>query len=66
MGGVISLIWFRRQTGSFGWLLLILGVVLVFLSGSVFLKPTSLWNFFIGFVALAGGYQLASGGRLRF
>lgn len=66
MAGVVSLIWFRRQTGNLGWLLLIAGVVVVFLSGGVFLKPTSLWNFFVGFIALAGGYQLLSGGRFRF
>jgi hypothetical protein len=66
MAGVISLLFFRRATGNLGWILLIVGVVLVFLSGGVFLRPTSLWNFFVGFIALAGGYQLLSQGRLRF
>jgi hypothetical protein len=66
MTGVISLLFFRRATGNLGWVLLIVGVVLVFLSGGVFLRPTSLWNFFVGFIALAGGYQLLSQGRLRF
>lgn len=66
MGGVISLIWFRRQTGNFGWILLILGIVLVFLTGGVFLKPTSLWNFMIAFAALVSGYKLMTAGRIRF
>lgn len=66
MGGVISLLFFPRQTGNLGWILLGLGVVLVFLSGGVILKPTSLWNFFLAFAALAGGFQLISQGRIRF
>lgn len=66
MGGVISLLFFRRQTGNFGWGLLIFGVVLVFLSGGVFLKPTSLWNFLIAFTALVSGFKLLTEGRLRF
>ena len=66
MGGVISLLFYRRQTGSFGWVLLIFGVVLVFLSGGVFLKPTSLWNFLIAFTALVSGFKLLTEGRLRF
>ena len=66
MSGVICLLFFSRQTGTFGWILLGLGIVLVFLSGGVILKPTSLWNFFIAFAALAGGFQLMNQGRLRF
>jgi hypothetical protein len=66
MGGVTSLIVFPRQTGSWGWVLLILGIVLVFLSGGVLLKPTSLWNFMIAFAALISGYRLMTEGRLRF
>ena len=66
MSGVISLLFFSRQTGNLGWALLGIGVVLVFLSGGVILKPTSLWSFFIAFAALAGGFQLITQGRLRF
>ncbi len=33
MGGIISLLFFPRQTGNFGWMLLGIGTVLVFLSG---------------------------------
>lgn len=66
MGGVVSLLCFRRQTGNWGWGLLIFGVVLVFLSGGVMLKPTSLWNFLIAFTALISGFKLLTEGRLRF
>jgi hypothetical protein len=66
MGGVICLLFFPRQTGTFGWILLGFGVVLVFLSGGVILKPTSLWKFFVSFIALASGVQLITQGRVRF
>lgn len=66
IAGTTFLVFFRRQTGNIGWILLGIGIVLVFLSGGVILRPTSLWNFFLGFAALAGGYQLLNTGRLRF
>lgn len=66
MAGVISVVFFRRQTGNFGWILLIVGVVLVFLSSGLILKPTNLWNFIVAFAAMAGGCQLITQGRLRF
>jgi hypothetical protein len=66
MTGIISLLFFPRQTGSLGWILLMIGVVLVFLSGGVILRPTSLWSFFVAFASLAGGFQLMTQGRIRF
>lgn len=65
-GGVIALVFFRRQAGNLGWFLLALGIVLVFLSGGVLLQATTLWKLFIGLVALAVGYKLLSEGRIRF
>jgi hypothetical protein len=65
-GGVITLVFFRRVAGNLGWFLLALGIVLVFLSGGVFLKATTLWNLFIGIVALAVGYKFLTEGRIRF
>jgi len=66
MLGIICLLFFSRETGNVGWILLGFGVVLVFLSGGVFLKPVSLWKFVVAFIALAGGFQLLTQGRLRF
>lgn len=66
MGGVVSLIVFPRQTGKLGWILLTAGVILVFLTGGVFLKPTSLWNFLVAFAAIAVGYKLLFTRRFRF
>ncbi len=66
MSGVLSLLFFSRETGNLGWILLGIGAVLVFLSGGIILKGTSLWEFFIAFVALAGGFQLMTQGRVNF
>ncbi|MBD2598438.1 hypothetical protein BCD64_20795 [Nostoc sp. MBR 210] len=66
MAGIFSLVFFPRQTGNFGWILLGLGIVLVFLSGGVILRPTSLWSFCVAFTALATGYKLLSQGRINF
>lgn len=66
MAGVLALTFFRRQTGGFGWILLGIGIVLVFLSGGVILKPTSLWNFLVAFTTLVAGYKLLNEGRINF
>ena len=66
VGGVLSLVFFPRQTGNFGWILLTIGIVLVFLSGGVLLQPTSLWNFFVSFGSIAVGYKLLNEGRINF
>ena len=64
-GGVVSLLCFPRETGNLGWILLGAGILLVFLSGGVFLKPTSLWNFMIALATLVSGFKLLMG-RSRF
>ncbi|WP_427160714.1 hypothetical protein ACQFX9_03435 [Aliinostoc sp. HNIBRCY26] len=66
MAGALSLIFFRRETGNLGWVLLAVGFVLVFLSGGIFFKSISLWNLFLAFAAMAGGWKLFSGGRIDF
>jgi hypothetical protein len=64
--GIISLLFFQRAIGDLGWMLVGLGIVLVFVSGSVILLPTSLWYFFLSFISLAAGFQLIRTGRLNF
>ncbi|NET31120.1 MAG: hypothetical protein F6K19_03860 [Cyanothece sp. SIO1E1] len=63
-GGAISLMYFGRGAHSFGWVLVALGIVLVFVSGGVILRPTSLWTFFLAFVSLVAGFQLITTGRV--
>jgi hypothetical protein len=65
MGGVLSLVFFRRQTGNFGFILLSIGIVLVFFSGGVILQPTSLWNFLVSLTALAVGYKFLNEGIIN-
>lgn len=65
MAGIFTLVFFRRETANIGWILLGIGIVLVFLSGGVILRPTSLWNFLIAFTALAVGYKFLNEGRIN-
>jgi hypothetical protein len=55
-----------RRSRKLGWLLIGLGVVLVFLSGGIVLQPTSLWTFCVAFAAFVSGYRLMTVGRLSF
>lgn len=66
IGGTVSLICFPRQTGTLGWILIAMGILFVFLSGGVALRPTSLWNFMIAFAALVSGYKLMTERSSRF
>jgi len=64
--GIISLLFFRRTFGELGWILIGLGIILVFVSGRVILRPTSLWYFFLSFASLIAGLKLITTGRLDF
>jgi hypothetical protein len=66
LAGVGALTFWRQQLGQFGWILVAIGIVLVFLSGGVILRPTSLWTFFVAMLSFASGYQLLTKGRMRF
>jgi thiol:disulfide interchange protein len=72
-GAVLSLmlgIWLvvcaGRRSRNLGWLLIGLGIVLVFMSSSIVLQPTSLWTFCAAFAASVSGYRLITVGRLSF
>ena len=62
--GIISLLFFRHIIGDLGWGLVVLGILLIFVSGRVVLLPTSLWYFFLSFVSLIAGFRLITTGRL--
>ncbi len=66
MFGIGCLTFWRGALGNFGWIFIAVGIVLVFLSSGVILQPTSLWTFFVAMLAFAAGYQLITGGRIRF
>jgi hypothetical protein len=64
MGGVLMLVFLPREAKNLGWIPVTVGIVLVFLSSRAILNPTSLWQFFVSFASIAGGYQLLTTGRL--
>jgi hypothetical protein len=64
MAGVLMLFFLPRSEKNLGWIPVTIGIVLVFLSSRAILNPTSLWQFFVSFALLAGGYQLITTGRL--
>ncbi|OLP19546.1 hypothetical protein BST81_04555 [Leptolyngbya sp. 'hensonii'] len=53
-----------RYVHWLGWALIGLGIALVFFSGSVILRPTSLWTFFLSSLSFASGYQLLTKGKI--
>lgn len=66
VSGILTLLFAGRGARETGWILVGLGIILVFLSGGVILRPTSLWTFFLAFVALVGGVRLITTGRIDF
>ncbi|MGB3205652.1 MAG: hypothetical protein WBB28_11745 [Crinalium sp.] len=66
LAGILILLLAGREARDTGWILVGLGIVLVFLSGGVVLQPTSLWTFFLSFFSMIGGYKLLTRGRLDF
>lgn len=65
LAGIVTALYGDRSIRNAGWLLIALGILLVFVSGRVILQPTSLWTFFLSFVSLMAGFQLITTGRLR-
>ncbi|MDJ0620690.1 MAG: hypothetical protein QNJ63_28810 [Calothrix sp. MO_192.B10] len=66
MSGIIILIFAPRGVKDLGWICVTVAIALIFLSSRAILNPTSLWQFFLSFTMIAGGYQLLSTGRLPF
>ena len=48
----------RRSDRNRAWILIGGAIALIFMSGGIVIRPTSLWDFLIGFSALFGGYKL--------
>ncbi|WYL94393.1 MAG: hypothetical protein HEQ35_11470 [Gloeotrichia echinulata IR180] len=63
--GILMLFFLHRQEKSLGWVVLGIGIVLIFLSSSAILNPTSLWQFCLSMACFVGGYQLLTTGRLN-
>ncbi len=72
-GSVISLLsglWIvvtaRRRDRSIGWVLIGLGVALVFLSSGIVLRPVNLVTFLSAFALLFTGHKLMTQRRMHF
>ena len=66
MSGITTLIFAPSSARDLGWILVVLAVVLIFLSSRAILNPTSLWEFFLSFTMIVGGYRLLTTGRSTF
>ncbi|WP_448563271.1 hypothetical protein [Trichothermofontia sp.] len=64
--GVVMVFTLPREQRSLGWIFVFLGILSVFASSRVLLRPTSLWQFFLAAAAMTVGFQLFDRGRLRF
>ena len=64
MAGVLMLVFLPSGIKSWGWIPVVIGIALVFLSSRAILNPTTLWQFLVSFACMAGGYQLLITGRL--
>ncbi|AIE75419.1 hypothetical protein D082_28910 [Synechocystis sp. PCC 6714] len=64
IAGVMMLVFLPAREKSWGWIPIIIGIVLVFLSSRAILNPTSLWQFLLSFASMAVGYKLVTKGRL--
>jgi hypothetical protein len=66
LGGICSLTFWRQTVGNLGWILVAIGIVLVFLNSGAVLRPTNLWTFCVAAFSFTSGYQLLTRGRIRF
>lgn len=64
-GGIVALFFFPSGVKSVGWMSLLIGILLVFISSRAILNPTSLWEFCLSIACFMGGYQLLTTGRLN-
>jgi len=63
--GVLTVLYAtEKQVKQAGLVLVAMGIIAVFITGGVFLRPTSLVQFLAGICALASGYQLFTTGRI--
>lgn len=63
--GILMLFVLPRQAKELGWIVLGVGIVLIFMSSRAILNPTSLWQFCLSMASFVGGYQLFTTGRLN-
>lgn len=66
LSGIFMLVFLQRGAKDWGWISVIAGVVLFFLSSRAFINPMSLWQFLLSFASIAAGYKMMTTGRSPF
>lgn len=56
--GILGLFTLPRSLHSYAWGLIFFGVIFVVASGYAYLRPTSLWQFFLWTAMMVGGWKL--------
>ncbi len=62
--GILMVLFGASDIKAIGWFIFGAGIVMVFASGGVVLKPTSMIDFALGVAAFAGGIRLYTGESL--
>ena len=65
MLGIGCLTFWRSVVGNLGWVFIIIGIILVYISSGVVLRPTNLWTVLLEMSILAIGFQLVTGGKIK-
>jgi hypothetical protein len=66
LSGIFMLVFSSRSAKDWGWISLIAGIILFFLSSRALINPMSLWQFLLSFVSVAVGYRMMTTGRSPF
>lgn len=53
-----------RSNRDFSFIVIAIGILLIFVSSRAILTPTSLWQFVLSLASFIGGYRLFTTGRL--
>ncbi|WP_228371492.1 hypothetical protein [Trichormus azollae] len=61
---MMILIFFPRSMKNLGWIPIVTGIILVFMSSRAVLNPISLWQFFLSLILMSGGYKMFISARL--
>lgn len=63
--GIIMFFVLPSEGKTVAWIVIGLGILFVFYSSRVVLKPTTMWQFFVSTASFVAGYQLFTKGRLE-
>ncbi len=64
MAGILMVFFLPKDVRTIGWISIALGIALVFVSSRAILNPVSLWQFFLSFAMMTGGYKMMATGRI--